>query len=64
MVRVTGLWLRKDKKGATYLQGNMGFATVLLLKNEFKTSDSQPDYNMYLVASDKPTTTDIEETQL
>lgn len=48
MIMLTGLWLKKSKKGVSYMSGTMGVNRVLLYKNTNKTKDSAPDYFLYL----------------
>lgn len=47
MVRITGLWKQPSEKG-TYLSGNLGSAKLFVLKNKFKSKDSDPDYVVYV----------------
>ncbi len=48
MIKITGLWKGKDKKGNPYFSGYMGNAKVLIFKNTYKEKDNQPDYNMFI----------------
>jgi len=53
--KLTGLWKNKSKnKGTTYLAGNLGpLARVIILPNDFKKGDNEPDYNMWLVPRER-----------
>ena len=51
--RLTGLWKNKDKNGKTYLSGSLGLARLLVLPNDFKKKDSDPDYTVLLVPAEK-----------
>ncbi|NLI08451.1 MAG: hypothetical protein GX457_15370 [Thermotogaceae bacterium] len=54
MIRLTGLWKSKDKNGNTYLSGNLtGITSLMVMPNTFKKKDSEPDYIVYLKASEK-----------
>lgn len=47
MLKVAGLWLNKSAKGETYFTGTLGNVRVVILKNNFKEKEAEPDYNMY-----------------
>jgi len=54
LIRLTGLWKNKDKNGNTYLSGNLtGIASLMVMPNTFKKKETEPDYIVYLKASDK-----------
>lgn len=54
LVKIGALWKGKDKDGQPILSGSMNVETrILVLKNGFKREDKQPDYYVYLVASEK-----------
>ena len=53
MINVTGLWLNKDKNGKTYMSGSMGGVRVLVYKNERKSEDKHPDYNLVFAENKK-----------
>lgn len=53
--KLTGLWKNRDKNGKTYLSGNLGLARLLVLPNDFKKGDKDPDYTVLLVPSEKRT---------
>ena len=55
--RLTGLWKNKDKNGKTYLSGSLGLARLLVLPNDFKKKDADPDYTVLLVPAEKKTGT-------
>lgn len=48
MINVTGLWSNKDKSGNTYLSGRIGGVKVLIFKNNKKTEDKHPDFNLMI----------------
>lgn len=47
MIKLTGIWQNEGQKG-TYFTGKLGDAKILILKNNFKNADKQPDYIMYI----------------
>jgi hypothetical protein len=47
--KLTGLWKNTSKAGNTYLAGNLGVARILILQNDHKEKDTDPDYNLWLV---------------
>jgi len=47
--KLTGLWKNKTKDGKTYLSGTIGLARLLVLPNDFKKTEKDPDYNVVLV---------------
>ncbi len=47
--KLTGLWKNKSSKGKPYMAGNIGLARVLVLPNNYKEKDTDPDYNLYIV---------------
>ena len=51
--KITGLWKNKSKKNNSYLAGNIGLARVLVLPNDFKEKETDPDYNMWIVPREK-----------
>jgi len=53
MINATGLWLNKTKDGKSYMSGTMGGVKVLIFKNEKKTEDKHPDYQLCF-AENKP----------
>jgi len=54
LIRLTGLWKSKDKNGNTYLSGNLtGITSLMVMPNTFKKKETEPDYIVYLKASDK-----------
>ena len=49
MQKITGLWKNKDKNGRTYLSGKMNaINTVMIMQNDYKRNDKDPDYWVYL----------------
>lgn len=54
MVRLGGLWVNKDTQGNTFLSGEFGnFSKMLILKNLNKSKDNQPDYHVFLCEKEK-----------
>lgn len=48
-IRITGLWAMEDKKGNTFLSGNLNQITkVLIMPNTFKKETKEPDYYLYV----------------
>jgi hypothetical protein len=47
--KLTGLWKNKSKKGNSYLAGNLGFARILILPNNYKEKETDPDFNLWVV---------------
>lgn len=52
-IPVGGMWLNESQGGKKYMSGNFGGFKILLFKNENKTSDNQPDYNMYFAVNQR-----------
>ena len=55
--RLTGLWKNKTKDGKTYLSGSLGLSRLLVLPNDYKRNEKDPDYNVLLCPKenkDKP----------
>lgn len=57
MIKATGLWLKKNKNGKSFMIGNLGAVTVMIFKNENKVGN-QPDYEMVLAESKQQERTD------
>ncbi len=56
LIKLTGLWKSKTKKGETLLSGSLNAVTsIVILPNTFKKSEKDPDFNIYLKARDKET---------
>ena len=55
LLKVTGVWKQKDKKGNTYLTGNLNQITRLtIMPNDFKKEgDKAPDYYVYMSMNKK-----------
>lgn len=53
MIKLSGLWLN-EKNGKRYFSGTLGDAKVLIFKNDYKTEDKHPDYNMFLAPKPAP----------
>jgi hypothetical protein len=48
VVRMIGLWERKDKKGNAYLSDKPdGTSSIMVMPNTFKKESSDPDYFLY-----------------
>jgi hypothetical protein len=64
MIKITGLWKATDKNGNTYIRGNFSNSTqVLIMKNNFKNSDNEPDYNLFLVPKKRKTESNLQDQQ-
>jgi len=46
--KLTGLWKNTSKAGKDYLSGRLGAGKLLVIQNEFKKKDSDPDYIAWL----------------
>lgn len=54
MVRLSGLWKTEGKDGKTYLRGSMNpAAAVFIMKNDYKSSDKDPDFFLYVSQKQK-----------
>ena len=54
LVKLTGLWKSKTKKGETILSGSLNAVTsLIILPNNFKKSEKEPDFNIYLKQREK-----------
>ena len=54
MIRLTGLWKGKDKKGNGYLSGNLNAVTrLMILTNSYKKGERDPDYFLYIGPKEK-----------
>lgn len=47
--KLTGVYKNKTKDGKVYLSGSLGAARLLILPNDFKRNDRDPDYNVLVV---------------
>lgn len=48
-IKLGGLWLNKTKDGREYLSGRLSpTVKILIFKNDFKSTDTQPSHVMYL----------------
>lgn len=48
LVEIFALWKNTSKSGETYLSGRLGSSRVLVLKNNYKENDNQPDYRVFV----------------
>jgi hypothetical protein len=48
MVKLSGLWKQKTKDGKPYLSGTIGGAKVLVFPNEYKKTEKDPDYSLFV----------------
>jgi hypothetical protein len=53
LIRLGGLWLNQGRNGQKYMAGSFGQARILVLKNDRKRGDSDPDYVMMLAPGQK-----------
>jgi uncharacterized protein (DUF736 family) len=57
LLKIAGLYKQKSKRtGKTYLTGKLNFQSrMLVLPNDKKQADNEPDFNVFLVAvEEKP----------
>jgi hypothetical protein len=47
--KLTGLWKNTSKQGKSYLAGNVGLSRILVLTNDYKEKDTDPDYVVWIV---------------
>lgn len=47
-LRLTGLWIKKGQNGKDYFEGKLGSAILRVYVNDYKKTESQPDYVVYL----------------
>lgn len=52
MERIGGLYVKKSKKGETFLKGKIRDEKVLVFKNKKKENETHPDYNVMIVVED------------
>jgi len=52
LVEIFALWKNTSKSGETYLSGKLGSSRVLVLKNNYKENDNQPDYRVFVAKQD------------
>lgn len=53
---LTGLWVHETKDGSKYFSGKLGIGgKVLIFKNTYAEEPNDPQYKMYMVASEKKT---------
>ena len=48
LVEIFALWKNTSKSGETYIPGRLGSSRVLVLKNNYKENDNQPDYRVFV----------------
>lgn len=48
LIKVSGLWEKKDKGGNMLLSGSLGSLDILVMKNRYKDKDTQPDYKLLI----------------
>ena len=53
MIKLSGLWMKKDKNGNTYFSGSLNGANILIFKNKSKEKPNQPDYNFFVAEKKK-----------
>lgn len=45
IIKITGLWKKRSKKGQEYLTGSFGpFSKVMILKNNDRKTENEPEY--------------------
>lgn len=61
-VRLTGLWRNESEKGSIYLVGSMSPSSKLLvLENQYKESQGDPDYVAFVTKNEREEETEAEE---
>ena len=51
LVKLTGLWKSKTKKGETLLSGSLNaVSSLVILPNTYKKTEKDPDFYVYLKA--------------
>lgn len=56
LVKISGIWVNKDKNNRTYLTGQLGGARIVILKNDFREDGTnQPNYNLFIAPFQKKT---------
>ena len=54
VIRLAGLWKKKDKQGNFLLRGDLNeISRVVVMKNTSKNGDKDPDYFLYIGAKSK-----------
>ena len=54
LVRLTGLWKSESKSGSQYLSGSISASSkLLILPNQRKEKDSDPDYIAFMAPNEK-----------
>ena len=54
LIKLTGLWKSKTKKGETLLSGSLNaVSSLVILPNTYKKTEKDPDFYVYLKARDK-----------
>ena len=54
MIKLTGLWKKKNDKGQTYLAGSVnGISGVIILPNNYKNTDTDPDFFLFFTQNKK-----------
>ena len=62
MIPIGGLWASTAASGVKYLSGSLGFAKILIFRNERKEPGSNaPDYTMYIAPAKKREATTEQE---
>jgi uncharacterized protein (DUF736 family) len=47
-IRLTGLWEQTDEQGNKYLSAKVGVNYFTVRKNDFKKSNKEPEYYLYI----------------
>lgn len=53
LTEIFALWKNTSKSGETYLTGKLGNARLLVLKNNYKEADNQPDYRVFVTKDER-----------
>jgi len=57
MIKIGALWLQTSKDGKKFMTGNFGDAKLVVMKNDYKTTDNHPDYIVYIAEVQKDSRT-------
>lgn len=52
LIKLSGLWERKDKDGNMLLSGSLGNLDILIMKNRYKNNEIQPDFELLIKKKD------------
>lgn len=53
LTEIAALWKNESKSGEMYLGGYLGNSKLLILKNNYKEKENEPDYRVYVAPKAK-----------